>query len=214
MFDFFIMIDWSSSAAAENQGADSIWIGYGALQGDIMLSNPPNRQAALAEVRTRLLGAVRNRQRILVGFDFAYGYPRGLVPAIGLRVAEPGTAWREMWELLHELAFNGVGGGDNNSCLDKFAVANELNRRFGILNPGLPLGPFWGRPDWTLSNRLLEQLPPEIPRRTVVRGGFQGRSRCGEDAQSVDNSALTRPTTRSCLRSLPDSRLAHYRTSG
>lgn len=39
--------------------------------------NCPTRSEAVAHVRDRLLDHVAHRRRVLVGFDFPYGYPAG-----------------------------------------------------------------------------------------------------------------------------------------
>src|SRR5207248_330791 len=85
-------------------GKDSIWIGWGRRQGDITLSNVPTREAATEKVKSSLLEAVKKGEKTLVGFDFAYGFPDGLWPAIALSVGQPEEPWLSIWKLLSELA--------------------------------------------------------------------------------------------------------------
>ena len=117
----------------------------------------------------------------MIGCDFAYGYPRGFASALG--VTTGAGAWSAVWQLLHDLAFAPtVGGGDANNALDRFAVADELNRRFSVRHGGP--GPFWGRPDWTLTNAIFAQLPPGIRaappflKGQQKNGGAQRRAIC------------------------------------
>ena len=79
-----------------------------------------------------LRGELEAGRRALVGFDFAFGYPRGTARAIGL----DGAAWRSTWNLLSasiEL--------DERNRSNRFEVAARLNERI----TGGP-GPFWGCP--------------------------------------------------------------------
>jgi precorrin-8X/cobalt-precorrin-8 methylmutase len=164
MFDLAVMVDWSSGEGRRT-GKDSIWIGYGLAEDpDVTLLNPATRSAAYDEIVTLLKAAVEKGQRVLLGFDFAYGYPAGFADAIGLDTGgEP--RWRAVWRHMHALANDtNIGGGDRNNGIDKFAVANDLNRQFNVaqhLQPPL-LGPFWGRADWTLTRDVLDQLPPDV----------------------------------------------------
>ena len=141
LFDRFVFIDWSASSRRKS-GKDSIWIADSDVRG-LSPCNVSTRSQAVATMRTLLGDAVGSGQRVLVGFDFAYGYPRGFADSLGLGSrAEP---WREVWDELARLV-NDHADNQNN----RFRVADELNRRVS----GGP-GPFWGRPPSATGNFLL-----------------------------------------------------------
>jgi precorrin-8X/cobalt-precorrin-8 methylmutase len=130
MFDAFVMVDWSA-ATVPRTGRDSIWICRHAKDGE-RLENPPTRHAAKSILADWLAAAVQRGERVLIGFDFPFGYPAGFAARLGLS----GLPWRAVWDeiagLLHDNAENG-----NN----RFTVAAEFNRR--VSNGCFP---FWGRP--------------------------------------------------------------------
>ena len=84
---------------------------------------------------------VRRRQRVLVGFDFAFGLPSGFASALGLN-DEP--AWLAVWR---EITKRIVDRGDNTN--NRFEVAADFNRR--ISGGGYP---FWGCPVNTACSTL------------------------------------------------------------
>ena len=132
LFDRFIFVDWSARSKPK-AGKDSVWIAVGDSASQ-ELANPRTRELAIAHVRELLLGAVRSRQRILVGFDFPYGYPVDFADAVGLRAGEP--PWRRTWTELSRLVVDGPNNANN-----RFDVASGLNHRLGDAP-----GPFWGCP--------------------------------------------------------------------
>ncbi|HEV2518510.1 MAG TPA: hypothetical protein VGV07_24900 [Devosia sp.] len=81
LFDRYIAVDWSA-ANTPKRGKDSIWIGELGPEGRVPSLNPPTRHAAMAEIATRLLAARQRGERIMLGFDFVFGYPRGAATAI------------------------------------------------------------------------------------------------------------------------------------
>ena len=81
-FDRYITVDWSANSKPKG-GKDSIWVCTHAADGESSTANPRTRREAETVVREQLLRAVRMRQRVLVGFDFPYGYPAGFADALG-----------------------------------------------------------------------------------------------------------------------------------
>ena len=81
LFDRYIAVDWSA-ANAPKRGKDSIWIGEFGPEGRVPSQNPPTRHAAMEQIAARLLGARRRGERVMLGFDFVFGYPRGASAAI------------------------------------------------------------------------------------------------------------------------------------
>lgn len=131
------VFDWSAEARPK-LGRDSIWLGV-AAGGSVTVENLPTRRAAEARLEALVAEALAQGTRLLVGADFAFGYPAGFAAGLTGR-AEALAVWA--W-----LAARIEDGPDNAN--NRFAVAAEANRAF----PGV--GPFWFRP----AARDLADLP-------------------------------------------------------
>jgi precorrin-8X/cobalt-precorrin-8 methylmutase len=131
LFDRYVFVDWSGSASP-NWGKDSIWFANGTADQTAPPENPRTREKATAELRKILVDAVDAEERVLIGFDFPYGYPAGF--SVALQLDSSDAPWRATWSFLREFVHDGPG---NVSC--RFKDAAELNRRIGS-----PPGPFWG----------------------------------------------------------------------
>jgi precorrin-8X/cobalt-precorrin-8 methylmutase len=130
LFDTFVIVDWSAASRA-NTGRDSIWIGHHAPDRET-LCNPPTRAAAKTLLADIIARALRRGERILIGFDFPFGYPAGFAARLGLE----GPPWRAVWD---EIARHIEDLPDNRN--NRFAVAADFNRR--VSQSGFP---FWGCP--------------------------------------------------------------------
>jgi precorrin-8X/cobalt-precorrin-8 methylmutase len=130
MFDTFVMVDWSA-ATVPRTGRDSIWICWHAGDGE-RLENPPTRHAAKSILGDWLAAAVGRGKRVLIGFDFPFGYPAGFAGRLGLS----GPPWRAVWDEIAHLLRD-----DERNANNRFEVADALNRR---VSGGL--FPFWGCP--------------------------------------------------------------------
>ncbi len=130
MFDTFAMVDWSA-ANMPRTGRDSIWICWHAKDGE-RLENPPTRHAARMLLVERLTAALAKRERVLLGFDFPFGYPAGFAGRLGLS----GPPWRAVWDEIARLLRD-----DEHNVNNRFDVAELLNRR---VSGGR--FPFWGCP--------------------------------------------------------------------
>src|SRR5262249_31915029 len=106
------------------------------------------RASCVAYLRERLVDHVAAGRRVLLGCDFAYGYPAGF--ATGLGLPGIGPAWRRTWDALTELSVDDTANGNN-----RFAVAAALNARCGAPAPG----PFWGCPARECSPTLIPTSP-------------------------------------------------------
>src|SRR5262245_14809620 len=98
-FDAYVMVDWSANNRPKT-GVDSIW--YCLLErvkrnARCVIANPPTRQQAVAQLTSHLIDLSERGKSTLIGFDFAYGYPRGFASALGLDAAAP---WRAVWNWL------------------------------------------------------------------------------------------------------------------
>jgi len=142
LFDAYLMVDWSASSRPKH-GKDSIWYclrerkdkGSSVREDICLLANPLTRQQAITEIESILAGLAAVRRRVLVGFDFPFGYPRGLCEALGLE-AERGQMWRAIWR-----EWTRIVGDEPDNRNSRFGAAAALNER---LPP--PPGPFWGQP--------------------------------------------------------------------
>jgi precorrin-8X/cobalt-precorrin-8 methylmutase len=155
LFDLVIVVDWSA-AARPATGADSIWFCVHDTASDrlITLRNVATRHAAAIEL-TEVLRH-HPRSRILVGFDFAFGYPEGFVAAAGLAGDHP---WLATWDHLGATVTDSVDNRNN-----RFAVASALN---AAISPGV--GPFWGVGSAThITTSLSPTKAPGFPHSTAT----------------------------------------------
>ncbi|MGH7114483.1 MAG: cobalamin biosynthesis protein, partial [Stellaceae bacterium] len=138
MFDSFVIVDWSA-ANVPRVGRDSIWVCR--RRGDEeALVNPPTRHAAKALIAEWLMAARARDQRVLLGFDFPFGYPAGFAARLGLG----GPPWRAVWDEIASLVTD-----DEKNRNNRFDVAESLNRR---VSGGA--FPFWGCPAAPLRTDL------------------------------------------------------------
>ena len=121
-FSRFAAVDWSG-ANRPKRGADSIWI----ASTDRPSTNPATRHAATERVAQLIGDALTAGERLLIGFDFAFGYPEGFARAVGL------DGWQGVWADLHARIADAPDNASN-----RFALAAHYNRQL----PGE--GPFWG----------------------------------------------------------------------
>ena len=130
-FDAVVIVDWSAAGqrtSARNQ-KDSVWIGWRTAH-----NHDEHHFRTRAEGETFIvdfLAASRqNRQRILAGFDFAFGYPQGFAERLtGEACAKSVWAW--------------LAGHITDTPLNvnnRFVIANQINQEFA--RPG----PFWSHP--------------------------------------------------------------------
>ena len=134
LFDAYIMVDWSA-AAVPTKGKDSIWIACvqrladGALRRTV-LENPTTRAAATHRLGDLIARLADEGARVLVGFDFPFGYPRGTGAALG----HDGLVWRRIWSDI-DAALEDAPNNANN----RFDVGEQLNERLSG-----EAFPFWG----------------------------------------------------------------------
>mgnify|MGYP001046181933 FL=1 len=131
-FDTLIAVDWSA-ASVPVKGENSIWLSQRSATG-ASLFNFPTRLAAEAFLSEQIKQSQRDGTRLLMGFDFSFGYPEGFARCLGH--AGDKLAWRYTWETISELV-----GDDARNQNNRFEVASMLNERLGFAE-----GPFWGCP--------------------------------------------------------------------
>jgi len=130
LFDTFIMVDWSA-ASVPRLGRDSIWICRHDAGGETLV-NPPTRHAAKALIADWLATTRQRNERVLLGFDFPFGYPAGFAARLELS----GMPWRAVWDEIAALIED-----DDHNRNNRFDVAEALNHR---VSRGA--FPFWGCP--------------------------------------------------------------------
>src|SRR5271163_5147545 len=138
MFDSFVIVDWSA-ANVPRIGRDSIWICRRCGDRETLV-NPPTRHAAKALIAEWLMAACASDERVLVGFDFPFGYPAGFAARLGLS----GPPWRAVWEEIARLVSD-----DERNSNNRFDVAAAMNERVSGNR-----FPFWGCPARRARNYL------------------------------------------------------------
>lgn len=135
LFDRYVMIDWSARNEPTRVApkGDAIWVGdESPAEQDERYCR--TRHDAFEEVSAILRDAVAKQQRVLVGFDFPFGYPRGFAAAVGLDTRAP---WKSVWLDLVERITD-----DERNENNRFDVARFYNQQLSAV-----AGPFWGCPD-------------------------------------------------------------------
>lgn len=133
-FDRYVAVDWSASNSPVT-GKDSIWIGEASRTAsgiDLRPShNPRTRSEAMAVVEDLLLHAMSRGERVLLGFDFVFGYPTGAAQAL---TGRPG--WQSLWRRLADLIED-----DDRNRSNRFEVAAALNLELADAGHH-----YWGHP--------------------------------------------------------------------
>jgi hypothetical protein len=137
MFGAYVAVDWSA-AEGRKTGENSVWIGTAKRDARFRLSsdepvNPPTRAQAAEQLRTILADLKRRGDKVLLGFDFGLGLPRGTAARLGLKGEQP---WAALWAYLAKEVVDKADGTNN-----RFAAAAKMNR----LMTG-DATPFWGAP--------------------------------------------------------------------
>lgn len=152
LFHTHIVVDWSarSKPSPAQPSRDSIW--WAAVRDGRTLKPEymRTRHDAIERLAVFIAGELDAGRRVLAGFDFPFGYPAGVAERLTGR-ASACALWDWLAERVEDMPDNG-----NN----RFAVAEEMNRRW----PGI--GPLWGRPPaWRYP-----QIPVRARDRTCREG--------------------------------------------
>ena len=140
LFDGYAAVDWSANGVPK-RGRDSIWIAVRGWGGTEEPENPATRADAVARIEGLLGRATEAGMRLLCGFDFPFGYPKGTA-----RMLTGQDGWEAVWSRIATVVEDGPDNANN-----RFDAAAVLNGAF----PGD--GPFWG-------NGLKRDIPG-LPRR-------------------------------------------------
>lgn len=146
LFDAYVMLDWSASSVPKT-GKDSIWVGVaqrtecGHL--DVETRNLSTRLVARKFLLKQIKRFQDKGRRVLLGVDFALGYPSGTADAFQLD-----TESKAPWQAMHQF-LSGKTVETNKNENERFALAAELNAR-ATHGPH----PFWGCPRSKASTML------------------------------------------------------------
>ncbi|WP_438852421.1 cobalamin biosynthesis protein CbiG [Brevundimonas nasdae] len=149
LFDAYVVADWT---AAENKklGDTSLWIGVAKRDVRFRLYTETHNVATRAEgeaLLASILAEHRKRgDRVLVGLDFNFGYPKGTAQRLKL----DGAPWQAMWKFI---ASNIVDKADNTN--NRYQVAAKMNRL--MTDEAWPL---WGAPAKQAQRWLTTTKPP------------------------------------------------------
>jgi hypothetical protein len=182
LFDSYVIVDWSANNGPKT-GADSIWWCEIGQDGHIEhLHNERTRRQAFGAIVAALLQDMANKRRVLIGFDFPYGYPSGWAKALGLS----GTPWLAIWNELSNRITD-----DESNRNNRFQVAAELNRRASKA----PF-PFWACPNGVqcefLSPTKWSRFAIDVPEFRKTETEISGPQSCWKlfTAGSVGGQAL------------------------
>jgi hypothetical protein len=131
LFDRVIVVDWSAAnlPTSPTNRANAVWIGCHDDEGGAEWHHR-TRAAAEAQLVTLIETARADGRRLLVGFDFALGYPTGFAARLtGVPRAE--AVWQWLATSITDI--------ENRN--NRFEVATRINAAF----PEGP-GPFWSHP--------------------------------------------------------------------
>ena len=147
-FDNLVVVDWSarSSPSPKAPTKDAIYICHSKNSKIQNTEYFRTRQRAIKFVNNLIENSLARRERLFVGFDFAFGYPAGFASNLGY-FSSPFS----IWELLKKEISDNCDNSNN-----RFEVAEKLNSKFD------GIGPFWGCP----QNLNLDGLPHKGTERT------------------------------------------------
>jgi precorrin-8X/cobalt-precorrin-8 methylmutase len=147
LFDFYLMVDWSGGARLRGARSDTIWIAHGPILADVPLTDSPfSRTEAVRLIHSLLLNQIESKRRVLVCFDFAYGYPVDFAAALQAAIgkSDRDLPWLVVWQYLSEQITDDEGtraGAKPSNRSNRFEVANRIN---ALLSPDHDApGPFW-----------------------------------------------------------------------
>src|SRR5262249_40439229 len=102
--------------------------------------------------------------RVLVGFDFAYGYPVDFAAALqaATGMSDTDMPWLTVWQYLSEHIKDDEGMTPNTKPTNRsnrFEVANRINALLSAVSK-IP-GPFWCASEEATYSHIRQKRPPE-----------------------------------------------------
>jgi len=148
LFDRILIVDWSG-AGQPVTGSNSLWACLARREGDRVVidwnENFPTRHAFMQRLDAVVGTSIAEGQRLLCGFDFAFGYPAGTAERL---TGEPN--WRALWR---KIANEIEDAPDNRN--NRFDLASRWNATHFSGEPR-----FWGRPHQHVYADLSDRKPP------------------------------------------------------
>ena len=152
LFHTHIVVDWSarSDPSPQQPSKDAIWWAIAHTDGGAAPAPEyaRTRHEALGRIARLVAEELDAGRRVLVGFDFPFGYPAGVAELLTGRACA-----LALWDWLAERIEDGADNTNN-----RYKVAAEMNAFY------CGLGPFWGRPQ-TWSCPTIPQKESERTRR-------------------------------------------------
>ena len=153
LFHTHIIVDWSarSSPSPKRRTKDAIWWAVARIYGGEIVVASPEYARTRHEALDRLVGLIAGEldagRRVLVGFDFPFGYPAGVAERLTGTASAPA-----LWDWLAERIEDAADNANN-----RYDVAAAINEKYrGVV------GPCWGRP----ANWNYPTIPPKKSQRT------------------------------------------------
>ncbi len=169
LFDSFAMVDWSGgNDTGSRPRKDAIWACVVRADAVQALDYLRNRQVAEDWLRRLIETELAEGRRLLLGFDFPFGYPNSFAEAI-TGTNDPLTLWD----------WFGAQIQDSPTANNRFDLAGRINRRFGSK------GPFWMnalRRDVDGLPRTKQDYHNPFPDRRVVETLAKGSFTCWQMA--------------------------------
>ncbi|MBY4894541.1 hypothetical protein KUL25_17420 [Rhodobacteraceae bacterium N5(2021)] len=147
-FDTIVIVDWSARSAPSpaRRTKDAIFVGM-ARDTYLATSYQRTRVAAMRFLTGLLDGERRAGRRVLVGFDFPFGYPKGFARAVA-GSGDPLVLWEWLASRIED---------DDRNRNNRFDVAEAMNAGFAAP------GPFWGCSAKRATKQLLFRKPVYDP---------------------------------------------------
>ena len=136
LFHTHIVVDWSarSRPSPATPGKDAIWWAAArASRRGVVVQEPEyarTRHDAVGRLARIVADELERGRRVLLGFDFPFGYPAGVAERVSGRACA-----LALWDWLAARIEDAPDNANN-----RYAVAAAINGAY----PGV--GPFWGRP--------------------------------------------------------------------
>jgi precorrin-8X/cobalt-precorrin-8 methylmutase len=165
LFDFYIMVDWSGAASRRGGRSDTIWVAHGPRTADSPLTRSPHsRTEAIDLIHSLLEKETRLKRRVLICFDFAYGYPVDFAAALQAATgkSDRDLPWLLVWQYLSEHIKDDEGtvpGAKPNNRSNRFEVANRINASLSA--DAKAAGPFWCASSEAAYRYIPQTRPPE-----------------------------------------------------
>ena len=136
LFHTHVVVDWSarSKSSPKRKSKDAIWWAIARNDSGKVVVETPAYARTRHEVLDRLARLIADElddgRQVLVGFDFPFGYPKGVAKHLTGQASA-----LALWDWLAAEIEDGPDNGNN-----RYDVAAKINKTYrGV-------GPFWGRP--------------------------------------------------------------------